>query len=141
MNLSLFKQFNIYKKFFGKITANSISVATCEQLTYSKSVGFLEWDSNGNTGNATCFVFNELMVGENTDQSLWPHIISQCAKVNFTYKEFSPTGDNWFFIEPWLKVSDETVDYAILKLNENGNAFPLGLWQQISPQPSTGLIY
>uniref|UniRef100_A0A2K5CC79 FAM111 trypsin like peptidase B n=1 Tax=Aotus nancymaae TaxID=37293 RepID=A0A2K5CC79_AOTNA len=146
MNLSAFKQFNIHKKFFGKITANSISVATCEQLTYlSKSVGFLEWDNNGNTGNATCFVFNggyiftcrhvvELMV-------LWLHIISQCAKVTFTYKEFSPTGDNWFFIEPWLKMSDETLDYAILKLNENGNAFPPGLWQQISPQPSTGLIY
>nr|XP_039326924.1 serine protease FAM111B [Saimiri boliviensis boliviensis]XP_039326925.1 serine protease FAM111B [Saimiri boliviensis boliviensis] len=153
MNLSPFKQFSIYKKFFGKITANAISVATCEQLTYlSKSVGFLEWDNNGNTGNATCFVFNggyiftcrhvvELMVGKNTDQSLWPHIISQYAKVTFTYKEFSPTGNNWFFIEPWLKVSNETLDYAILKLNENGNAFPPGLWRQISPQPSTGLIY
>nr|XP_003826419.3 serine protease FAM111B isoform X1 [Pan paniscus] len=153
MNLSPAKQFNIYKKDFGKMTANSVSVATCEQLTYySKSVGFMQWDNNGNTGNATCFVFNggyiftcrhvvHLMVGKNTHPSLWPDIISKCAKVTFTYTEFCPTPDNWFSIEPWLKVSNENLDYAILKLKENGNAFPPGLWRQISPQPSTGLIY
>ncbi|XP_032137994.1 protein FAM111B isoform X1 [Sapajus apella] len=153
MNLSPSSQFDIYEKSFGKTTANSISVATCEQLTYlSKSVGFLKWKNNGNTGNATCFVFNggyiftcrhvvELIVGKNTDQSLWPQKISRRAKVTFTYTEFSPTGNNWFLIEPWLEMSNETLDYAILKLNENGDAFPPGLWRQISPPPSTGLIY
>uniref|UniRef100_A0A2K6NLB4 FAM111 trypsin like peptidase B n=1 Tax=Rhinopithecus roxellana TaxID=61622 RepID=A0A2K6NLB4_RHIRO len=152
MDVSPSKQFNIYKKDFGKMTANSVPVATCEQLTYhSKSVGFMQWDNNGNTGNATCFVFNggyiftcrhvvHLIAGENTCESLWPDIITKCAKVTFTYTEFCPTPDNWFSIEPWL-FSNKTLDYAILKLKENGNAFPPGLWRQISPQPSTGLIY
>ncbi|XP_008579603.1 PREDICTED: protein FAM111B [Galeopterus variegatus] len=151
--VSTCKQFNMYKKYFGKVTGNSLSVATCEQLTHlSKSVGFMKWDNNGNTGNATCFVFRDgyiftcrhvvhLMVGEGTDPLLWPNIISECAKVTFNYKEFIPTDDNWFCIEPWLEVSNETLDYAILKLKENGNAFPPGLFGQICSQPPRGLIY
>lgn len=151
--LSTFKQFNIYKKNFGKVTKNSTSVATCEHLIHlSKSVGFMTWNNNGNRGTGTCFVFNDgyiftcrhvvhLMVGEGTDPSLWPVIISKCAKVTFTYKTFYPTDSNWYSLEPWFAVSDATLDYAILKLRENGTGFPPGLFGQISPPPSHGLIY
>ncbi|XP_057584046.1 serine protease FAM111B isoform X2 [Hippopotamus amphibius kiboko] len=153
MQLPTFKQFNIYKKSFGKVTENSTSVATCERLVHlSKSVGFMKWDNNGNIGSATCFVINngfiftcrhvlDLMVGEGTDRSLWPHIISKYAKVTFTYKEFCPTDMCWFSMEAWFVVSDETLDYAILKLRANGNGFPPGLLGQVSPQPSSGLLY
>ncbi|XP_029770787.1 protein FAM111B [Suricata suricatta] len=152
-NLPPFQQFNIYKKYFGKVTENSTSVATCEDLIHlSKSVGFMKWDNNGNTGNATCFVFNHgyiftcrhvihLMVGEGTDPSLWPDIISKCTKVTFAYKKFCPTDVDWFSIEPWFEMSDGTLDYAILKLRENGNGFPPGLFGKIASQPSSGLIY
>ncbi|XP_012499318.1 PREDICTED: protein FAM111B [Propithecus coquereli] len=152
-NLPMFEQFHIYKKYFGKVTMDSILVATSEKLDYhSKSVGFMKWDNNGNTGNATCFVFNHgyiftcrhvlnLIVGEGTDPRSWPDKISKCAKVTFTYKGFYPTSDDWFSIEPWFEVSDETLDYAIFKLKENGNAFPPGLFSQISRQPSIGVVY
>ncbi|XP_006189703.1 protein FAM111B [Camelus ferus] len=151
--LPTFKQFNWYKKDFGKVTKNSTSVATCEHLIHlSNSVGFMKWDNNGNTGNATCFVINNgyvftcrhvlhLMVGEGTHTSLWPNIISKCAKVTFTYKKFCPPHVDWFSIEPWFAVSDETQDYAVLKLSENGNGFPPGLFGQVSSEPSSGLIY
>ncbi|XP_023988870.1 serine protease FAM111B [Physeter macrocephalus] len=153
MQLPMFKQFEVYKKHFGKVTENSTSVAICERLVHlSKSVGFMKWDNNGNKGNATCFVINNgfiftcrhvlhLMVGEGTHPDLWPCIISKCAKVTFTYKEFYPVDADWFSMEPCYMVSDETLDYAILKLRENGNGFPPGLCGQVSPQPSSGLLY
>uniref|UniRef100_A0A452Q9W0 FAM111 trypsin like peptidase B n=1 Tax=Ursus americanus TaxID=9643 RepID=A0A452Q9W0_URSAM len=151
--LTPFQQFNVYKKYFGKVTENSTSVATCEDLIHlSKSVGFLVWDNNGNTGTGTCFVFNhgyiftclhviQLMVGEGTDPSLWPGIISKCAKVSFAYKRFCPISVDWYDIEPWFEVSDGPLDYAILKLSKNGDGFPPGLFGRVSSQPSSGLIY
>uniref|UniRef100_H0XH84 FAM111 trypsin like peptidase B n=2 Tax=Otolemur garnettii TaxID=30611 RepID=H0XH84_OTOGA len=152
-DLTTFQQFNIYEKYFGKVTKSSLSVATCKQLSYlSKSVGFMKWDNNGNTGNATCFVFNHgyiftcrhvvnLIVGKGIHPSLWPDIISKSAKVTFTYTDFIPPKDDWFSIEPWFEVSDNDLDYAILKLKENGNAFPPGLFAQVSRQPPSGLLY
>nr|XP_019609615.1 PREDICTED: protein FAM111B [Rhinolophus sinicus] len=151
--LSPFEQFNTFKKYFGKLTENSTSVATCERLIHlSKSVGFMKWNNNGREGNATCFVFNggyiftcrhvvHLMVGEGTVPSLWPDIISKCAKVTFTYKNFSPCAVEWFSIEPELKMSEGSLDYAILKLSEKENGFPPGLFRQVSPLPPCGLIY
>nr|XP_035966449.1 protein FAM111B isoform X1 [Halichoerus grypus] len=151
--LTTFQQFNIYKKYFGKVTENSTSVATYEDLIHlSKSVGFMEWDNNGKKGDATCFVFNHgyiftcrhvihFMVGEGTDPSLWPDIISKCAKVTFTYKRFRPINVDWYDIEPWFGVSDGPLDYAILKLRNNGNGFPPGLFGRISSQPLSGLVY
>ncbi|XP_004389400.2 serine protease FAM111B [Trichechus manatus latirostris] len=148
-----FEQFKVYKKNFGKETANSNSVATYERLIpLSKSVGFITWDNNGNTGNGTgfhlkggyvltCLHVVHLIVGEGTHSTLWPDIVSKCAKVTFTYENFCPTYSSWFFFEPLLEVYDGNLDYVILKLKENGNAFPPGLYGQISPQPSSGLIY
>ncbi|XP_059260932.1 serine protease FAM111B isoform X2 [Mustela nigripes] len=151
--LTSFQQFNVYKKYFGKVTENSTSVATCEDLLHlSESVGFMTWDNNGITGNATCFVFNHgyiftcrhvihLMMGEGTDPRFWPDIISKCAKVSFKYKRFRPISVDWYDIEPWFEVSDGPLDYAILKLSKNGNGFPPGLFRQISCPPPSGLIY
>lgn len=148
-----FEQFNTFKKYFGKVTENSTSVAICEHLIHlSKSVGFMKWNNNGRKGNATCFVFNggyiftcrhvvHLMVGEDTVPSLWPDIISKCAKVTFTYKNFIPCAAEWFSIEPELKMSEGPLDYAILKLSENENGFPPGLFGQVSPPPPSDLIY
>ncbi|XP_053515243.1 serine protease FAM111B [Artibeus jamaicensis] len=147
------QQFKIYKNCFAKVTKNSVSVATCERHTQlSKSVGFVRWENNGTTGNATCFLFNDgyiftcrhvvhLMVGEETNQSLWSDMISKCAKVTFTFKEFCPPAEEWFSLEPWLQVSNEGPDYAILKLRENGNGFPPGLVGHTSSLPPSGLIY
>ncbi|XP_059960344.1 serine protease FAM111B [Mesoplodon densirostris] len=154
MQLRTFEQFNLYKEYFGKVTENSTSVAICERLVrLSKSVGFMKWDNNGNAGSATCFVINNgfiftcrhvlhLMVGEGTAPQFWPYIISQRAKVTFTYKEFCSIDADWFSMEPsFIMVSDGTLDYAILKLRENGNGFPPGLCGQVSPQPYSDLLY
>ncbi|XP_025868622.1 serine protease FAM111B [Vulpes vulpes] len=147
------QQFNIYKKYFAKVTENSTSVATCEDLIHlSKSVGFMMWYKNGNMGTATCFVFNHdyiftcrhvinHIVGEGTDLNLWPEIISQCAKVTFSHKRFLPDNQDWYAIDPWFEVSDGNLDYAILKLSQHQNGFPPGLFRQISSQPSSDLIY
>lgn len=151
--LSLSKQFEIHKEFFAKVSKNSISVTTCECLIQlSKSIGFMNWYNNGTTGNATCFVFSDgyiftcrhvvhLMVGEETNQSLWPDIISKCAKVTFTFKTFSPLAEEWFSLEPAVEVSAGDLDYAILKLRANGNGFPPGLAGHTSSLPPRGLIY
>uniref|UniRef100_G1QE86 Family with sequence similarity 111 member B n=1 Tax=Myotis lucifugus TaxID=59463 RepID=G1QE86_MYOLU len=151
--LSPAQQFNIYEKHFAKATKNSTTVAAYEnRIQRSESVGYISWDNNGNTGSGTCSVFNngyiftcqhviQEMVGEGTDPSLWPDIISKCAKVTFTYKKFRPVPEEWFFIEPWFEVSDNGLDYAILKLRANGNGFPSGLFKHISSLPSSGLLY
>uniref|UniRef100_A0A8C0SBV1 FAM111 trypsin like peptidase B n=3 Tax=Canis lupus familiaris TaxID=9615 RepID=A0A8C0SBV1_CANLF len=147
------QQFNIYKKYFAKVTENSTSVATCEDLIHlSKSVGFMMWYNNRNMGNATCFVFNHgyiftcrhvinKIVGEGTDLNLWPEIISQCAKVTFSHKRFLPDNQDWYALDPWFGVSDGNLDYAILKLSQHQNGFPPGLFRQISSQQSSDLIY
>ncbi|KAM7085245.1 serine protease FAM111B isoform 1-T9 [Molossus nigricans] len=152
--LSPSQQFSIYKKCFAKVTENSTSIATYEhRIHLSKSVGFIEWNNNGNTGNATCFVFHDgyiftcrhvvgMMVGEGTDPSLWPDIISKCARVTFTFKELAlPPPAEWFSIEPWIEVFDDALDYAILKLRDHGKGFPPGLRGQTSCLPSSGLLY
>uniref|UniRef100_A0A8C0JI69 Family with sequence similarity 111 member B n=1 Tax=Canis lupus dingo TaxID=286419 RepID=A0A8C0JI69_CANLU len=147
------QQFNIYKKYFAKVTENSTSVATCKDLIHlSKSVGFMMWYNNRNMGNATCFVFNHgyiftcrhvinKIVGEGTDLNLWPEIISQCAKVTFSHKRFLPDNQDWYALDPWFGVSDGNLDYAILKLSQHQNGFPPGLFRQISSQQSSDLIY
>ncbi|KAM8812724.1 LOW QUALITY PROTEIN: serine protease FAM111B [Rhynchonycteris naso] len=149
-----FRQFNIYKKCFAEQTKNSISVATYEVHThFNNSVGVIFWDNNGKIGKTTCFVFRHgyiftchvvhMMVGGDTNPSLWPDIIStyiKCAKVTFTYKAFHPPAEKWFSIQPWFEVSDGILDYAILKLKENGHGFPPGLFGHLLPLPPSGLV-
>ncbi|EHA98798.1 Protein FAM111A [Heterocephalus glaber] len=143
----------LHRTDFGKQTKNSTPVRTLKLLSQlSDSVGFLRWDNNGNMGCATCFVFTgsfiltcrhviHHIVGEGAEPRKWADIIGKCVWVTFGYEDFATKDDNWFFIEPWLKISDVTVDYAVLKLKENGQQVPVGLYNRIAPVPSNGLIY
>ncbi|KAM4848038.1 serine protease FAM111A-like [Urocitellus parryii] len=151
-NTSLFK---LYKTNFGKRTKNSTPVKVIKQLSYlSDSVGFIFWNNNRNEVCATCFVFKGLfiftcnkrhvinhMVGEGIEPSQWADIISQCVMVKFDYEDTPVTKDNCFLDEPWFEISDTTLDYAVLKLKENGQEVPAGLYNGLGPIPSSGLIY
>ncbi|XP_023440630.1 serine protease FAM111A [Dasypus novemcinctus] len=138
---------------FGKLTKNSTRVKVHRLLSeLSDSVGYISWDNNGKGGSATCFVFKGLfiftcyhvisdIVGEGIVHSKWADIISQCAKVTFVYEESIEKEKSCFFIEPWLEVVDQTLDYAVLKLKENGLEVPMGLYGTFAPAPLSGLIY
>ncbi|XP_027437360.2 protein FAM111A [Zalophus californianus] len=145
--------FKLHEVKFGKLTKNSTLVKMHKLLSHlSDSVGYLSWDNNGNRGSATCFVFNGLfiltcrhtvndIVGKGIDPSKWADIIGQCVRVTFTYEGPPEKEENCFFVEPWFKVSDATLDYAILQLKANGQQVPLGLYHRIAPAPLSGLIY
>lgn len=149
-NASLFK---IHQENFGKLTKNSTPVKVNKHLSrVSDSVGYLQWDNNGNEGCATCFVFKGLyiftcrhvindIVGEGTASSKWASIISQCVQVIFDFEEFPPRKDNAFSVKPWFEISSKDFDYAVLELEENGQEVPTGLYNGIGPAPLTGLIY
>ncbi|XP_012667890.1 protein FAM111A [Otolemur garnettii] len=145
--------FKLHKTYFGKVTKNSVSVKVMKRLScLSDSVGYISWDNNGNMGSATCFVLKGLfiltcqhvisyIVGEGIEPSSWAAIIGQCVRVTFSYEEDSEKGKNCFFVEPWFEIVDKTLDYAVLKLKENGQEVPVQLYNGISPLPSTGLIH
>lgn len=137
---------------FGKVTKNSTPVKTLKLLCHlSESVGYIEWDNNGNKGCATCFVFTGLyiftcrhvisnVVGRGISPSGWASIIGECVRVAFGYED-SQDSKNFFPVEPWFEVSDADLDYAVLKLKENGQQVPVGLYNGIGPAPRSGLIY
>ncbi|KFO29530.1 protein FAM111A [Fukomys damarensis] len=143
----------LHRTDFGKQTKNSTPVKTLKLLSQlSDSVGFLRWDNNGSVGCATCFVFTgpfvltclhvvHHIVGKGAEQEKWADIIGKCVRVTFTYEEFATKDDNCFLVEPWFEISDVTLDYAVLKLRENGQQVPAGLYNGIAPTPSSGLIY
>ncbi|XP_036114863.1 protein FAM111A [Molossus molossus] len=144
--------FHAHKINFGKQTKNSTPVKTLKLLSrLSDSVGYISWDNNGNRGSATCFVFRELfiltcghvimdIVGKGVERSKWGDIIGQCVRVTFGYED-SHEKNNYFSIEPWLEIGDEILDYAVLKLKENGHQVPMGLYDRICLAPLNGLIY
>ncbi|XP_023418383.1 serine protease FAM111A-like [Cavia porcellus] len=143
----------LHRTNFGKQTKNSTPVKTIKHLSrVSDSVGFLHWDNNGNMGTATCFVFTgpyiftcrhvvDLIVGRGVELSKWADIISHCARVTFSYEEFESKDQNSFSIESWFEISDVDLDYAVLKLKENGQEVPVGLYNRITPAPANGLVY
>ncbi|MBZ3882320.1 Protein FAM111A [Sciurus carolinensis] len=145
--------FKLHRTNFGKQTKNSTPVKIIKLLSrLSDSVGYIFWNNNGNGGTATCFVFKEPyiftcrhvindIVGEGIEPSKWADIISQCVRVTFDYEEFPAEGNKCFCIEPWFEISDKTLDYAVLKLKENGQEVPVGLYNGIGPIPWSGLIY
>lgn len=146
--------FEIHKENFRKLTKNSTPAKVLKLLSqFSDSVGLIIWNNGGNEGCATCFVFTGLyiltcrhvindIVGEGVHQSKWADKISQCVKVTFDYEEFKEKEDNsFFFVEPWFEISDYSIDYAVLKLKEDGQQEPAGLYNGIAPVPSSGLIY
>lgn len=145
--------FKLQKANFGKLTKNSTLVKVHKFLSHlSDSVGCISWDNNGNKGSATCYVFTGLfiftcrhvinyVVGEGIETSRWADMIGQCVKVTFSYEDLPEKEENCFFLEPWFEISGVTLDYAVLKLKENGQRVPLGLYNGIAPTPLTGLVY
>ncbi|GAB1302237.1 Serine protease FAM111A [Apodemus speciosus] len=148
--VSLFK---VHKEYFGKTTKNSTPAKVVKHLSrVIDSVGYLWWNNNGNVGSATCFVFKGLyiltcrhvirdIVGKGIEESKWASIISQCVKVTFDYEEFPLMEDKFFHVEPWFEISDKNLDYAVLKLKENGQEVPAGLYNGRVSVPLSGLIY
>ncbi|KAM9221565.1 LOW QUALITY PROTEIN: serine protease FAM111A [Dugong dugon] len=144
--------FNLHKENFGKVVSNSTTMKEHKDFShFGQSVGYIYWDNNGNKGSATCFVFRglfvltcrhviNLVVGE-VESSKWADIISQCAGVTFAYEEPTEQKRTVFSLNLWFEVSDVTVDYAVLKLRENGQPVPLGLYDGISPVPLNGLLH
>ncbi|XP_066217514.1 serine protease FAM111A-like [Saccopteryx leptura] len=147
------KIFQLDKTNFGKLTKNSTRVKVVKLLSHlSDSVGYISWDNNGNRGTATCFVFKGLyiftcrhvisdIVGKGIQSSKWADVIAKCARVTFGYEDSLENNENYFFIEPCFDISDITLDYAVLKLKENGQQVPLGLYNRVGPVPPNGLIY
>uniref|UniRef100_F6VZZ2 FAM111 trypsin like peptidase A n=3 Tax=Equus caballus TaxID=9796 RepID=F6VZZ2_HORSE len=145
--------FKLHKTNFGKLTKNSTLVKVHKLLSHlSNSIGYISWDNNGNMGSATCFVFRGLfiftcrhvinnIVGQGIEPSKWADIVGQCVRVTFGYEGLPEKEENCFFVEPWFEISDETLDYAVLKLKENGQKVPSGLYNGISPTPAGGLLY
>ncbi|EDL41472.1 mCG65857 [Mus musculus] len=143
--------FEIHKENFRKLTKNSTPAKVLKLLSqFSDSVGLIIWNNGENEGCATCFVFTGLyiltcrhvindIVGEGIEQSKWADKISQYVKVTFDYEELLEK-DSFFFVEPWFEISDYIIDYAVLKLKGNGLE-PAGLYNGITPVPSSGLIY
>ncbi|XP_005408114.1 PREDICTED: protein FAM111A [Chinchilla lanigera] len=143
----------LHKANFGKQTRNSTPVKIIKLLSrLSESVGFLHWNNNGNEGSATCFVFAKSLiltcrhvihdiVGSGVEPSGWAAIIGQCAWVTFSYEEFETKDHDRFCIEPRFEVSDVNLDYAVLKLKENGQQVPAGLYNGIGPIPPNGVVY
>lgn len=151
-----YKDFEVYKKNFGKEVNNSLSAKLVETLgTRMNSVGYIEWKNilGCLQGAATCFVLYgryiltchhvvKKIVGEGTEAKDWGNRIKQLARVTFSYKEDYPT-EKWFSLENWFQISDEDLDFAVLKLeeSESENHPPPGLLQFHSPPPPNGPIF
>ncbi|XP_020648064.3 serine protease FAM111A [Pogona vitticeps] len=147
--------FSVYKDVFGKEKKNSLLVKALKRhANRSESVGYIEWGTIGTEGVATCFVLCgryiltchhvvSMIVGEGTEEKSWAHKISQLARVTFSYEDRHPEGNDWFSLEEWFEISDKELDFAILKLKENGNGtkIPAGLVQFSSVPPFNGLVY
>ncbi|XP_040859960.1 serine protease FAM111A [Ochotona curzoniae] len=145
--------FNSHRTNFGKVTKNSTPVTLIKLLAErSDSVGYLYYNNNGKEGCATCFVFKGPFIftcghvirgimEEGIERSEWPGILGQCVRVTFGYEQLHEREENHFRVEPWFEISDGNLDYAILKLKENGRPIPAGLYNGIAPVPLSGLVY
>ncbi|XP_012966189.1 serine protease FAM111A [Mesocricetus auratus] len=139
--------FKAHKKKFRELTKNSTPGETIKLLSqFLDSTGLIVWDNNGNRGSATCFVFGGLyiftcrhvlndIVGEGKEPLECIDLISQCVRVTFDdedCKEPNSNCNNCFCIEPSFVISDVTLDYAVLKLKENCQQVPAGLYNGIA---------
>ncbi|XP_023561855.1 protein FAM111A-like [Octodon degus] len=143
----------LHKTNFGKQINSSVLAKTVKLLSRAcECVGYLRWDNNGNVGSATCFVFAQSfvftcqhvirnMVGPGVEPRWWADIIGRCAWVTFSYEEFETKDHDRFDFEPWFEISDTTLDYAVLKLKENGRETPPGLYNGIALAPPNGLVH
>nr|XP_060612977.1 serine protease FAM111A-like [Anolis sagrei ordinatus] len=148
------EQLQVCKENFAKENNTSIPVKLSSfRANFGKSVGYIEWGIFAKEGSATCFVLCgkyvltchhviKLIVGEGMEEKDWALKISQSARVTFSYENSHPDPDNWFTLEEWFEISDNDLDFAVLKLKENGNksSLPGSLVQFIFPPPFNGLI-
>ncbi|KAL1789119.1 hypothetical protein HispidOSU_028631 [Sigmodon hispidus] len=149
--------FDVHKEKFTEMTPGSISAKVFKLLSpFIDSIGLIVWDNNGNRGRATCFVFrgqyiftcrhvlNDI-VGEGREPLECTDLISQCVRVTFDEEVYKASGsifNSWFYIEPLFLISDVTLDYAVLKLKENGQQVPAGLYNNgIAMKLSSKLTY
>ncbi|XP_008830427.1 protein FAM111A-like [Nannospalax galili] len=144
--------FKAHRRAFKELTKNSTPGKRVKFLSQSlESVGYISWNSNGKTGGATCFVFRGLyiftcwhvlndIVGIGREPREHTDVISQSVKVTFDYEDYEEL-DIFFLVEPWLEVGDGTLDYAVLKLKENGQQVPPGLYNETVPRLPSDLMY
>ncbi|XP_067406727.1 serine protease FAM111A-like [Emydura macquarii macquarii] len=142
----------LHRKNFSKEAKNSTPVRVHKLLAgLSNSVGYIDWDYNGNRGCATCFVLSKGYIltcrhvvsdvtGPGVEEQYWAQV-SPSVKVAFSYENKHPEEDDWFDVEPRLEVSDQALDYAVLKLKERSTKFPDGLAKLTSSPPCSGLIF
>ncbi|XP_034981947.1 serine protease FAM111A [Zootoca vivipara] len=140
---------------YGKEISNAITVKMLKmQANLTQSVGYIEWGISGKEGSATCFVLCNryiltchhvvrMIVGEGIEEKQWASEISKKAQVIFSYEENHPEKEDFFSLEEWFEISSVDLDFAILKLKENGNKsrLPTGFVKLISPPPFDGLTY
>uniref|UniRef100_A0A5F8H952 Family with sequence similarity 111 member A n=1 Tax=Monodelphis domestica TaxID=13616 RepID=A0A5F8H952_MONDO len=136
-----------------QITQTSIPVKVIKFLSnLSNSVGYIFWTNNGNCGGATCFVLKNhyiltcshvmnFIVGAEVELEEAAQVISGSAWVIFSFEDTHGSQDKEWSIEPWFEVFDKSLDYAVLKLKENGSPIPMGLWDQIAPPPKNGILH
>ncbi|XP_028740039.1 protein FAM111A-like [Peromyscus leucopus] len=148
--------FKVHERKFRELTKSSIPSKVFKLLSqFIDSTGLIVWDNNGNRGSAICFVFRGLyiftcrhvlndIVGEGREPLECTDLISQCVRVTFDDEDCKEPASNFnscFCIEPWLGISDVTLDYAVLKLKENGQHVPAGLYNGIAVVRPRELTY
>ncbi|XP_007423142.1 protein FAM111A-like [Python bivittatus] len=144
--------FEVYKRQFGKEVNDSLSVNMMRTLTsYSNSVGHIVSSSIA-MDYGTCFVLSgryiltchhvvKLIVGAGIEEKDWGNRIKRLACVTFSHEDNHTKGNSYFFFENWFEISDEDLDFAILKLEENESPLPPGLLQLRFPLPQDGIIF
>ncbi|XP_067915970.1 serine protease FAM111B-like isoform X2 [Heterodontus francisci] len=149
------KQWNLFKKEFGKITSDGVPIKIHEMLVQSSgSVGFVRWNNNGNQGTASCFHLGDgyimtcyhvvkMIVGDWVRENHWGAIIEESTQIIFTYKDILSTS-GWYHVKPWIQVYCSELDYALLKLknsDDQGSDLPPRVSLGVSKPPKNGVVY
>ncbi|XP_032084261.1 protein FAM111A-like [Thamnophis elegans] len=144
-----------YKRNYGKEMNGSLSCKLVRILAKNMdSVGFIGRRISGYfQWVGTCFVLHgryiltchhviRKIVGEGIEAKDWGNRIKQLARVTFSYEELHRM-ETWFSLENWFEIADEDLDFAVLKLEENGSNShpPPGLLHLNSPPPPNGPIF
>ncbi|XP_013913939.1 PREDICTED: protein FAM111A-like [Thamnophis sirtalis] len=149
-----------YKRNYGKEMNGSLSCKLVRILAKNMdSVGFIGRRISGYfQWVGTCFVLRGRyiltchhvirdIVGEGIEPKDWGNRIKQLARVTFCYETFSYEEPHrmepWFSLENWFEIADEDLDFAVLKLEENGSNShpPPGLLHLLSPPQLNGPIF
>uniref|UniRef100_F7EQD0 Family with sequence similarity 111 member A n=1 Tax=Monodelphis domestica TaxID=13616 RepID=F7EQD0_MONDO len=132
--------FNMHRKNFWKLSSTSIPVKVIKFLSnLSNSVGYIFWNNNGNHGGATCFVLKNHYI------LTCSHVVNFIVGAEVELEEAAQviSGSAWvtFSFEDTYRMFDKSLDYAVLKLKENGSPIPMSLWDQIAPPPKNSILH